>query len=124
MKFNFVNSQLFFKLQRWRRRWFTLKQGEIPEQFCLEYYTDRNCRKLKGVIDLDQCEQVDSGLQLEHRKQKFEHMFDVKTPRRTYYLAADSEEDMNAWVNCICEVCNLQDLSKHQQIKAESTQCK
>ncbi|XP_031639963.1 protein daughter of sevenless [Contarinia nasturtii] len=100
---------------RWRRRWFTLKQGEIPEQFCLEYYKDRSCRKLKGVIDLDQCEQVDSGLQLEHRKQKFQYMFDVKTPLRTYYLAANSEEDMNAWVNCICEVCNLQDLSKPQQ---------
>ncbi|XP_055313368.1 protein daughter of sevenless isoform X2 [Sitodiplosis mosellana] len=42
-------------------------------------------------------------------------MFDVKTPLRTYYLAANSEEDMNAWVNCICEVCNLQDLSKPQQ---------
>lgn len=52
-------------------------------------------------------------------------MFDVKTPRRTYYLAADSEEDMNAWVNCICEVCNLQDLSKHQQQNnEENRQCK
>lgn len=39
-------------------------------------------------------------------------MFDVKTPRRTFYLAADSEEDMHDWVNCICQVCNLQDLSK------------
>lgn len=110
--------------QRWRRRWFTLKQGEIPEQFCLEYYTDRNCRKLKGVIDLDQCEQVDSGLRLEHRKQKFQHMFDVKTPRRTYYLAADSEEDMIEWVKCICQVCNLQDLSKQQsQTNNDNRQC-
>ncbi|XP_037048590.1 protein daughter of sevenless [Bradysia coprophila] len=96
---------------RWRRRWFILRQGEIPGQFHLEYYTDRNCRKLKGMIDLDQCEQVDSGLRLEHRKQKFQNMFDVKTPRRTYYLAADSEADMNDWVACICQVCNLQDLS-------------
>lgn len=111
-------------MQRWRRRWFTLKQGEIPEQFCLEYYTDDNCRKLKGVIDLDQCEQVDSGLQLEHRKQKFQHMFDVKTPRRTYYLAADSEEDMNYWVNCICQVCNLQDLSRQQNANNDNRQCK
>lgn len=101
-----------------------MKQGEIPEQFCLEYYKDRNCRKLKGVIDLDQCEQVDSGLQLEHRKQKFQYMFDVKTPHRTYYLAANSEEDMNAWVNCICEVCNLQDLTKPQQQNNDNRQCK
>ncbi|CAD7003338.1 unnamed protein product [Ceratitis capitata] len=94
---------------RWRRRWFTLKQGEIPEQFCLEYYTDRNCRKLKGIIDLDQCEQVDCGLRLENRKQKFQYMFDIKTPKRTYYLAADSAEDMRDWVNCICQVCHLHD---------------
>ncbi|XP_036325454.1 protein daughter of sevenless, partial [Rhagoletis pomonella] len=97
---------------RWRRRWFTLKQGEIPEQFCLEYYTDRNCRKLKGIIDLDQCEQVDCGLRLENRKQKFQFMFDIKTPKRTYYLAADSAEDMRDWVNCICQVCHLHDF-KH-----------
>lgn len=51
-------------------------------------------------------------------------MFDVKTPLRTYYLAANSEEDMNAWVNCICEVCNLQDLSKPQQQNNENRQCK
>lgn len=45
--------------QRWRRRWFALKQsGELPGQYFLEYFTDRNCRKLKGTIDLDQCEQV------------------------------------------------------------------
>ncbi|XP_037931300.1 protein daughter of sevenless [Teleopsis dalmanni] len=104
---------------RWRRRWFTLKQGEIPEQFCLEYYTDRNCRKLKGVIDLDQCEQVDCGLRLENRKQKFQYMFDIKTPKRTYYLAADTEEDMRDWVNCICQVCHLHDTKQSTELQDE-----
>ncbi|XP_055911248.1 protein daughter of sevenless [Eupeodes corollae] len=104
---------------RWRRRWFTLKQGEIPEQFCLEYYTDRNCRKLKGVIDLDQCEQVDCGLRLENRKQKFQYMFDIKTPRRTYYLAADTEADMRDWVNCICQVCHLHDTKQSNELQDE-----
>ncbi|XP_073843515.1 daughter of sevenless isoform X2 [Musca autumnalis] len=99
---------------RWRRRWFTLKQGEIPEQFCLEYYADRKCRKLKGVIDLDQCEQVDCGLRLENRKQKFQFMFDIKTPKRTYYLAADTETVMRDWVNCICQVCHLHDTKQSQ----------
>uniref|UniRef100_A0A182PIF2 PH domain-containing protein n=1 Tax=Anopheles epiroticus TaxID=199890 RepID=A0A182PIF2_9DIPT len=94
---------------RWRRRWFTLKQGELPGQFFLEYYTDRKCRKLKGIIDLDQCEQVDAGLRLDRQKEKYAHMFDVKTPTRTYYLAADTEEDMRGWVNCICQVCSLQE---------------
>lgn len=96
-----------FISQRWHRRWFTLKQGELPEQFCLDYYTDSDCRTLKGVIDLDQCERVDSGLRLE----KFQHIFFVQTPRRTYYLAAASDDDMNYWVKCICQVCNLRDFS-------------
>lgn len=85
-----------------------MKQGELPGQYLLEYYTDQTCRKLKGVIDLDQCEQVDAGLFMER---KFQHVFNVKTPRRTYYLAADSDEAMRYWVNCICNVCGLQDLS-------------
>ncbi|XP_035786070.1 protein daughter of sevenless-like isoform X2 [Anopheles albimanus] len=101
-----INSPCF---ERWRRRWFTLKQSDVPGQFFLEYYTDRNCRKLKGTIDLDQCEQVDAGLRLDRQKEKYAHMFDVKTPTRTYYLAAETEDDMRGWVNCICQVCNLQE---------------
>lgn len=100
---------------RWRRRWFTLKQGEIPGQYVLEYYTDRKCRKLKGTIDLDQCEQVDAGLRLDRQKEKYAHMFDVKTPTRTYYLAADTEEDMRGWVNCICHVCQLQETQSNDE---------
>lgn len=93
---------------RWRRRWFVLRHsGELPGQYFLEYYTDQNCRKLKGKIDLDQCEQVDAGLRFENRKQKYQHMFDVKTPKRVYYLVAESEEDMNKWVEYVCHVCGL-----------------
>lgn len=76
------------------------------------YYADRSCKHYKGKINLDECEQVDAGLSLNHRKQKFEFMFIVKTPPRIYYLAADSSEEMKMWVECICQVCNLQDDSK------------
>ncbi|XP_039294838.1 protein daughter of sevenless [Nilaparvata lugens] len=93
---------------RWRRRWFVLRHsGELPGQYFLYYYTDRNCRKLKGQIDLDQCEQVDAGLRFENRKQKYQYMFVVKTPKRTYYLATETELEMNKWVDCICQVCGL-----------------
>uniref|UniRef100_A0A1B6D503 PH domain-containing protein n=1 Tax=Clastoptera arizonana TaxID=38151 RepID=A0A1B6D503_9HEMI len=98
---------------RWRKRWFVLRHsGELPGQYFLCYYTDRNCRKLKGQIDLDQCEQVDAGLRFENRKQKYQFMFDVKTPKRIYYLAAESEEEMNKWVDCICQVCGLKAYSQ------------
>ncbi|KAJ8679674.1 hypothetical protein QAD02_015461 [Eretmocerus hayati] len=93
---------------KWRERWFTLRHsGELPGQYFLEYYTDEKCRKLKGKIDLDQCEQVDAGLRFENRKQKYQYMFNVKTPKRTYYLVADNEDDMNKWVDAVCQVCGL-----------------
>lgn len=54
----FVDAFLTF--QRWRKRWFLLTQAEnIPGQYILTYYTNRNCSKHKGVINLDHCEQVD-----------------------------------------------------------------
>ena len=30
----------------------------MPGQYILQYYVDNNTRRLKGSIDLDQCEQV------------------------------------------------------------------
>lgn len=93
---------------RWRRRWFCLQNsGELPRQYFLSYYADRKCRKLKGNINLDLCEQVDTGLKFEDSKHKFDFMFDIKTPTRTYYLAAETEEEMKVWVNCICNICGL-----------------
>jgi len=58
---------------------------------------------------LDQVEQVDAGLSLDRSTIKFQWMFDMKTPNRTYYLAADNEQDMRDWVMVICQVCNLQE---------------
>ncbi|CAG2183797.1 unnamed protein product, partial [Oppiella nova] len=79
---------------KWRRRWFVLRlSGQIPGQYVLEYYADSSKKKIKGVIDLDQCEQVDAGLQLEGRKENYQHMFDVRTSKRTYYLVANSESE-------------------------------
>lgn len=35
------------------------------------------------------------------------YTFYLRTPGRTYYLAADSEEEMNKWIECLCQVCGL-----------------
>ena len=51
-------SLLYLLLQKWRRRWFQLRCGAMPGQYILQYYVDNNTRRLKGSIDLDQCEQV------------------------------------------------------------------
>lgn len=63
---------------------------------------------------MDHCEQVDLGLKLDERKLKFDYVFDIKTPTRTYYLAADSEDEMKSWVTCICKVCGLKSTSEEE----------
>lgn len=37
----------------------------------------------------------------------FDFMFDIKTPSRTYYLAAETDQEMRTWVKYICSVCGL-----------------
>lgn len=100
--------------RRWRRRWFALRQsGELPGQYFLDYYADRNCRRLKGTINLDLCEQVDAGLHMERHGQAPLNpnlrgsVFTIQTQRRTYHLEADCEADMEKWVDAICRVCGL-----------------
>ncbi|KAF7987525.1 hypothetical protein HCN44_003287 [Aphidius gifuensis] len=101
---------------RWRKRWFALRHsGELPGQYFLEYYVEKGCKKLKGRIDLDQCEQVDAGLRFENRKQKYQYMFNVKTPKRIYYLVAESETDMNKWVDAVCQVCGLKAYTQDEE---------
>ncbi|CAK1588170.1 unnamed protein product [Parnassius mnemosyne] len=100
---------------KWRRRWFALRQsGELPGQYFLDYYADRNCRRLKGTINLDLCEQVDAGLHMERNSNgsldpKLRgSVFTIQTQSRTYHLEADCEADMAKWVDAICRVCGLQ----------------
>lgn len=45
-------------------------------------------------------------------------MFDVRTSKRTYYLVAKSDAEMNKWVECICSVCGLK---IHVDENAETT---
>ncbi|XP_075990967.1 daughter of sevenless isoform X2 [Anticarsia gemmatalis] len=98
---------------KWRRRWFALRQsGELPGQYFLDYYADRNCRRLKGTINLDLCEQVDAGLHMERAGNGLDPklrgcVFTIQTQSRTYHLEAESELEMNRWVDAICKVCGL-----------------
>ncbi|KAF7987524.1 hypothetical protein HCN44_003286 [Aphidius gifuensis] len=90
---------------RWRKRWFVLgHNAELPGQYFLKYYVEKGCKKLKGHIDLDQCEKIDAGLKYTNRKQKCQYMFSVITTERTYYLLAETEADMNRWVDIVCRL--------------------
>lgn len=108
---------------KWRRRWFALRQsGELPGQYFLDYYADRNYRRLKGTINLDLCEQVDAGLHMERSGNGSLNpkirgsVFTIQTQSRIYHLEADSESDMERWVDAICRVCGLRATDGSDQI--------
>ena len=44
---------------------------------------------------------------VEDGKQKYEFIFDIKTPKRLYYLAADTREEMTTWVRMVCNACGF-----------------
>lgn len=58
---------------------------------------------------------MDAGLRFENRKQKYQYMFNVKTPKRIYYLVAENEADMNKWVDAVCQVCGLKAYTQDEE---------
>ncbi|XP_021348258.1 GRB2-associated-binding protein 1-like isoform X2 [Mizuhopecten yessoensis] len=94
---------------KWKRRFFVLFKpaSSLPHQYLLNYYTDENCKKLKGCIDLEHCEQVIESLDLDI----FPFLLALKTfhkgRERTYFLSTDTEDEMTTWVRNLCSVCGL-----------------
>ncbi|CAG2253622.1 DOS [Mytilus edulis] len=94
---------------KWKRRFFILfkPQGSLPHQYVLNYYNNEEGKKLKGYIDLEHCEQIIESLDLD----LFPFLLAIKTyhknRERTYFLAADTEEQMTSWVRNLCSVCGL-----------------
>ncbi|XP_042572430.1 GRB2-associated-binding protein 1 isoform X5 [Cyprinus carpio] len=73
----------------------------------LEYYKNDHAKKPIRVIDLNLCEQVDAGLTFNKKDLEHSFIFDIKTIDRIFYLVADTEEEMNKWVRCICDICGF-----------------
>jgi protein daughter of sevenless len=69
------------------------------------YYENQDQAKKKGSIDLNNCDEVRDSLDSVYYK----HLFSIRTSRRTYYLAADTETDMNSWVDHLIRVLGLND---------------
>ncbi|XP_069747095.1 GRB2-associated-binding protein 2 isoform X2 [Narcine bancroftii] len=98
------------KLRRytWKKRWFILRSGRMSgDADVLEYYKNDHSKKPIRVIDLHSCEQVDSGLTFKKKEFQDSFVFDIKTIDRTFYLVAETEEDMNKWVRSICQICGF-----------------
>ncbi|XP_042324409.1 GRB2-associated-binding protein 1 isoform X2 [Sceloporus undulatus] len=98
------------KLKRyaWKRRWFVLRSGRLTgDPDVLEYYKNDHAKKPIRVIDLNLCQQVDAGLTFNKKEFENSYIFDINTIDRVFYLVADSEEEMNKWVRCICDICGF-----------------
>ncbi|CAG4941990.1 unnamed protein product [Colias eurytheme] len=113
---------------KWRKRWFSLRQSnDLPGQYFLDYYGERSCRRLKGSINLDLCEQVDAGLMTQNSNTQLDPaergcVFSIQTKERTYHLEAACEEDMAKWVDAICRVCGLRaTLPSEEEERTRST---
>ncbi|XP_031719351.1 GRB2-associated-binding protein 2 isoform X1 [Anarrhichthys ocellatus] len=98
------------KLRRyaWKKRWFILRSGRMSgDPDVLEYYKNDHSKKPIRVIDLHCCEQVDAGLTFKRKEFQDSFVFDIKTSDRTFYLVAETEEEMNKWVRSICQLCGF-----------------
>ncbi|XP_061768649.1 GRB2-associated-binding protein 1-like [Nerophis ophidion] len=113
------------KLRRyaWKRRWFVLRSGRLSgEPDVLQYYKNAHSRRPIRTINLSMCEQVDAGLSFTKKELEKSFVFDVRTEERTWYLVAESEEDMNHWVASICLLCGFNPTDEvHDGLPVSST---
>ena len=65
---------------------------------------------LQGTIDLDHCEEVLSSLD----SHNYQFLFSLRTVNsrrpaesRIYYLAANTQKEMNDWVDVLCRTLGL-----------------
>ncbi|VTJ83880.1 Hypothetical predicted protein [Marmota monax] len=99
------------RLQAWRRRWFILRNSqESIDPAVLEYYKHDQSKKPLRIINLDLCEQVHAYVTFHEKGLPGGFVFDVQTRDRTFYLVAQTNEDMHKWVQSICQVCGFQRL--------------
>lgn len=77
------------KVLSWKRRDFLLTSNTI------EYFKPGERKKTLGTISIENSKVEKSN------KTERKYVFQVITPKRTYYLSADSELEMNEWIKAI-----------------------
>eukprot|EP00794_Sanderia_malayensis_P020288 gene20287-22274_t len=77
------------RVKNWKKRWFTLVDGK------LNYYKTKNdvVRKPLGIILLESISSV--------CRSQTPNTFELCTPKRTYYMTADSEEVVDEWLRVL-----------------------
>lgn len=105
---------------KWRKRYFVL--NEVPaaqslpgHRAALLYFDSENMKHKLGQIDLSSCDEVQQRLESSF----YRHVFSLRTKHkgkdRTYYLVAESETEMNKWVDCLCCVLGLKESDCEQK---------
>lgn len=73
----------------------------------LHYYESEKITKKKGSVDLDRCEELLDRLDSHY----YRHLFALRTSdhgsSRTYYLAADTEAEMDVWVDKLAQILDF-----------------
>ncbi|GAB1608428.1 pleckstrin homology domain-containing family H member 1-like isoform X1, partial [Argonauta hians] len=89
-------SKLGGKVKMWKRKWFVLRNG------ALYYYKSQHdvLRKPQGHIRLD--------MQTKLNKSQGQLTFEVTNSKKTYYLTADSNMEVDRWVRLINKVVKRQ----------------
>lgn len=84
---------------QWQKRYFVLHANKL-----LHYFkSEKEKRPVKEPINLDFCKSVESHL----AHAKFKHVFSIVTEQRTYFLVAESQSEMENWVDKLCTVCGF-----------------
>ena len=72
-----------------------------------EYYDNERLTHRRGCIDLTHCDEV----RVQQDSTFYPFVFYMKTKHRghdrAYFLAADSQNEMNNWVECLTRVLHL-----------------
>ena len=75
----------------------------------LAYYDNENLKHCIGRIDLEHTEEIQSQLDSSYYQHVFSLQSKHKGKNRTYYLVADTVQDMNKWVDCLCWILKLKE---------------
>jgi len=73
----------------------------------LHYYESEKITKKKGSIDLENCEELLDRLE----NKCYPYLFSLRTRDhgniRTYFMAADTDAEMEEWVNKLLQILDL-----------------
>uniref|UniRef100_A0A673I0A1 Dedicator of cytokinesis protein 11-like n=1 Tax=Sinocyclocheilus rhinocerous TaxID=307959 RepID=A0A673I0A1_9TELE len=97
-----INSSLSVSMKVFKRRYFYLSQLPDGSYILNSYKDEKNYKESKGSIYLDSCIDVVPCPKMKRNG------FELKMQEgNSHYLAADSEAEMEEWVNTLKQICLL-----------------